>query len=64
MLMANGAFTPLKQDMNHDGFLDQPIPKQYTIKSLNYHMKSGRAKYMFKVLNETELPDKPLFIIP
>jgi len=56
MLMANGAFTPLKQDMNHDGFLDQPIMKQYNLLNRwNYHGEKVEGQYMFKVLNENRI---------
>ncbi len=56
MLMANGAFTPLKQDMNHDGFLDQPVMKQYNLLNRwNYHSEKMEGQYMVKVLSENRI---------
>ena len=53
MLMTNGAFVPFKQDMNHDGFLDQPLIKQYNILNRwNYHGEKVEGQYMVKVLSE------------
>ncbi|MFN8237225.1 MAG: TonB-dependent receptor [Chitinophagales bacterium] len=53
VLMANGAFTPVKQDMNHDGFLDQPVMKQYNLLNRwNYHSEKVEGQYMIKVLSE------------
>lgn len=53
MLMANGAFVPVKQDMNHDGFLDQPLMKQYNLLNRwNYHGENIEGQYMVKVLSE------------
>ena len=53
MLMANGAFTPVKEDHNHDGFLDQPRMKQYNILNRwNYHSDKVEGQYMIKVLSE------------
>ncbi len=53
VLMANGAFTPVKQDMNHDGFLDQPVMKQYNLLNRwNYHGEKVEGQYMIKVLSE------------
>lgn len=53
VLMANGAFTPVKQDMNHDGFLDQPVMKQYNLLNRwNYHGEKVEGQYMVKVLSE------------
>ncbi len=56
MLMANGAFTPLKQDMNHDGFLDQPVMKQYNLLNRwNYRNDKTEGQYMVKVLSENRI---------
>lgn len=56
MLMANGAFMPLKQDMNHDGFLDQPVLKQYNLLNRwNYHADKVEGQYMIKVLSENRV---------
>lgn len=56
MLMANGAFTPLKQDMNHDGFLDQPEMKQYNLLNRwNYRNDKTEGQYMVKVLSENRI---------
>lgn len=56
MLMANGAFVPVKQDMNHDGFLDQPLMKQYNILNRwNYHSDKAEGQYMIKVLSENRI---------
>ncbi|MBK9329453.1 MAG: TonB-dependent receptor [Sphingobacteriales bacterium] len=53
VLMANGAFTPVKQDMNHDGFLDQPVIKQYNLLNRwDYHGEKVEGQYMVKVLSE------------
>jgi outer membrane receptor for ferrienterochelin and colicins len=52
-LMANGAFIPVKQDMNHDGFLDQPKMKQYNLLNRwNYSGDRVEGQYMIKVLSE------------
>jgi outer membrane cobalamin receptor len=56
MLMANGAFVPIKQDMNHDGFLDQPLMKQYNLLNRwNYHADKVEGQYMIKVLSENRI---------
>lgn len=56
MLMANGAFVPVKQDMNHDGFLDQPLMKQYNLLNRwNYHGPKTEGQYMIKVLSENRI---------
>lgn len=56
VLMANGAFLPLKQDMNHDGFLDQPLMKQYNLLNRwNYHSDKIEGQYMIKVLSENRI---------
>ncbi|MCC6582578.1 MAG: TonB-dependent receptor [Chitinophagales bacterium] len=56
MLMANGAFVPLKQDMNHDGFLDQPVLKQYNLLNRwNYQGDKLEGQYMIKVLSENRI---------
>lgn len=56
MLMANGAFVPIKQDMNHDGFLDQPLMKQYNLLNRwNYHADKVEGQYMVKVLSENRI---------
>lgn len=55
MLMANGAFTPLKEDHNHDGFLDQPIIKQYNLMNrwdLHNDAKNIEGEYAVKVVSE------------
>ncbi|MCB0508683.1 MAG: TonB-dependent receptor [Bacteroidetes bacterium] len=53
MLMTNGSFTPVKQDMNHDGFLDQPLMKQYNfLNRWNYRSEKIEGQYMVKVLGE------------
>ena len=53
MLMANGAFIPKKEDHNHDGFLDQPVMKQYNLLNRwNYHGEKVEGQYMIKVLSE------------
>ncbi len=52
-LMANGAFVPIKQDGNHDGFLDQPLMKQYNLLNRwNYSGDKVEGQYMVKVLSE------------
>lgn len=56
MLMANGAFVPLKQDMNHDGFLDMPLMKQYNLLNRwNYQGEKIEGQYMIKVLSENRI---------
>ena len=56
MIMANGAFVPIKQDMNHDGFLDQPLMKQYNLLNRwNYHADKVEGQYMVKVLSENRI---------
>lgn len=53
VLMANGAFMPVKEDHNHDGFLDQPLIKQYNLLNRwNYHTDKIEGQYMVKVLSE------------
>lgn len=53
VLMANGAFMPVKEDHNHDGFLDQPVLKQYNLLNRwNYHSDKLEGQYMIKVLSE------------
>lgn len=55
-LMANGAFMPLAEDRNHDGFLDQPIIKQYNLLNRwNYHTDKVEGQYMVKVLSENRM---------
>jgi len=52
-LMLNGAFMPMKEDFNHDGFLDQPLIKQYNLLNRwNYHTDKIEGDYMIKVLSE------------
>ncbi len=56
MLMANGAFVPLKQDMNNDGFLDMPLMKQYNLLNRwNYSSDKLEGQYMIKVLSENRI---------
>jgi outer membrane receptor for ferrienterochelin and colicins len=56
MLMANGAFVPLKQDMNKDGFLDMPLMKQYNLLNRwNYQGDKLEGQYMIKVLSENRI---------
>lgn len=56
VLMANGAFVPVKQDGNNDGFLDQPLMKQYNILNRwNYHGDKIEGQYMIKVLSENRI---------
>lgn len=56
ILMANGAFMPMQQDMNHDGFIDQPLMKQYNILNRwNYHAEKIEGQYMIKVLSENRI---------
>ncbi len=56
ILMANGAFIPIKQDMNKDGFLDQPLMKQYNLLNRwNYHADKIEGQYMIKVLSENRI---------
>ncbi len=56
MIMANGAFVPIKQDMNHDGFLDQPLIKQYNLLNRwNYHADKVEGQYMVKALSENRI---------
>ena len=56
ILMANGAFTPVKEDQNHDGFLDQPVIKQYNLLNRwNYHSDKIEGQYMIKVLSENRI---------
>lgn len=63
MLMANGAFIPVKQDMNHDGFLDQPRMKQYNLQNRwNYHSNNVEGQYMVKVLSENREAGQIRFI--
>lgn len=55
-LMANGAFMPARQDHNHDGFLDQPVLKQYNLLNRwNYHSDRVEGQYMIKVLSENRI---------
>ncbi len=56
MLMANGAFIPTKEDNNKDGFLDQPVMKQYNLLNRwNYHSEKVEGQYMLKVLSENRI---------
>ena len=56
VLMANGAFVPVKQDMNKDGFLDQPLMKQYNLLNRwNYSSEKMEGQYMVKVLSENRI---------
>lgn len=56
MIMANGALTPFKEDHNHDGFLDQPVMKQYNLLNRwNYHSDKIEGQYMIKVLSENRI---------
>jgi outer membrane receptor protein involved in Fe transport len=53
VLMANGGFTPVKEDHNHDGYMDQPKIKQYNLLNRwNYHSEKVEGQYMIKVLSE------------
>lgn len=52
-LMTNGAFMPMKEDLNKDGFLDQPIIKQYNLLNRwNFRSDNVEGDYMVKVLSE------------
>ncbi len=56
VLMTNGAFTPVKQDMNHDGFLDQPVAKQYNLlHRWDYRGEKAEGQYAVKVLSENRI---------
>jgi outer membrane receptor protein involved in Fe transport len=56
VLMANGAFVPVKQDMNKDGFLDQPLMKQYNLLNRwNFSSEKMEGQYMVKVLSENRI---------
>lgn len=56
VLMANGAFMPVKEDGNKDGFLDQPLLKQYNLLNRwNYHTDKVEGQYMVKVLSENRI---------
>jgi hypothetical protein len=52
-LFFNGAFRPIKMDNNKDGFLDQPLMKQYNFGN-NWMFTKGKTEghYFIKVLSE------------
>jgi hypothetical protein len=57
-LMANGAFVPVRQDHNHDLFLDQPVTKQYNLYNrwdLHNDAKNIEGQYAVKVVSENRI---------
>ena len=55
-LFFNGAFRPIKMDNNKDGFLDQPLLKQYNFgNSWMFAKDKVEGNYFIKVLSENRI---------